>query len=378
MSAEIIYKELIKKRLASEKLKFLRAPGRVNIIGEHTDYNQGLCLAGAFQKAIYFGFAPSGETEIISLKYNESWFPKSQHKMPDWAIYFKGGWDLLRQKGYSWPEFKLAFDGDLPVGSGLSSSSAIRCGFIYLLNELGSLGLSIDKLTEYAVVAEKASGLEGGMMDQISIFNGKKEQVLLIQCSDWNFKYIPVPEGPVSWMVVDTKVNHQLVYTDYNNRSRACKELLNTAQKLFSGLTNLSELTWDQITLLKESVSRQHLNFLIYINEENQRVLEMIDYFELKQFESIGQCLMRGHEGLRKLYQVSCKELDFLVDYAKNSELAFGARMMGGGFGGATIHLIPENLKDTYSKGIANAFLNRFAYQPDVFEVSFEEGIQLI
>lgn len=378
MSTELIYKELIKNRLATGKSVFLRAPGRVNLIGEHTDYNQGLCLPGTFQKAIYFGYVPAGESEIISLKYNESWFPKSQHLIPHWAIYFKGVWDLLRQKGYSWPDFKLAFDGDLPVGAGLSSSSAISCGFITLLNELGALNLPVEKLTEFAVLAEKASGLEGGMMDQISIFNGKKNHVLLIQCSDWNFKYIPIPTGPVCWLVIDTRVKHQLIHTDYNLRSRSCKELLIIVKNMYPEINHLSDLTWEQIQTSEKKLNRQFLNYLIYINEENQRVLEMIDFLELKQFENIGRCLLKGHEGLRKLYKVSCTELDFLVDFAKNSQLAYGARMMGGGFGGATIHLIPENVKHTYSQGISHAYSNKFGYQPDVFELSFEDGIQFI
>lgn len=378
MSTELIYKEFIKKRLASSKPSFLRAPGRVNLIGEHTDYNQGLCLPAAFQKAIYFGYISSGESEIISLRYNQSWFPKSQASFPDWAIYFKGVWDLLRQKGYSWPDFKLAFDGDLPSGAGLSSSSAISCGFMTVLNELGTLNLTVEKMTELAVAAEKASGLEGGMMDQISIFNGKLNHALLIQCSDWNFKYIPIPEGPICWLVIDTLVKHQLIHTDYNNRSRACKAILQIAKKSHPEIESLSDLNWEQIKALEKILSKNHFKYLLYINEENQRVLEMIDAFELKQFDSMGRCLLKGHEGLRKLYKVSCPELDFLVDFAKNTPMAFGARMMGGGFGGASIHLIPEHLKLNYSHGIENSFSNRFGYKPEVFEVKFENGIQFI
>lgn len=378
MSTELIYKTLIKNRLVTGRPNFLKAPGRVNLIGEHTDYNQGLCLPGTFQKAIYFGYVPSGESEIISLKYNESWFPKSQHQIPGWAIYFKGVWDLLRQKGYSWPDFKLAFDGDLPVGAGLSSSSAISCGFITILNELGSLKLTIEKLTELAVTAEKASGLEGGMMDQISIFNGKKNHALLIQCSDWNFKYIPIPEGPVCWLIIDTRVKHQLIHTDYNSRSRSCKELLKIVKNSIPEINHLSDLTWEQIQSFEKKLSSQFFKYLIYINEENQRVLEMVDLLEFKQFENIGRCLFNGHEGLRKLYKVSCSELDFLVDCAKISQMAYGARMMGGGFGGATLHLIPENFKTSYTQGISNAYANKFGFQPDVFELNLEDGIKFI
>ncbi len=246
------------------------------------------------------------------------------------------------------------------------------------MNEWAKLGLSKEKLVRFAVSAEKASGVEGGIMDQICIIHAKKQHALLIQCSDWNFKQIFIPEGPVSWLVVDTKVKHQLIHTDYNKRSRACQQLLVLVQSEFPEVQSLSDLEWSQIRLLEPKCTQQQFNYLVYIHEENQRVLDVIEHLERQNFQAIGNSLFSGHEGLRKLYKVSCDELDFLVDYAAGSGVAYGARMMGGGFGGASLHLIPKHLKENYWNGIMAAYRNRFGFFPDVFEVQFEDGIHFL
>lgn len=353
-----------------------KSPGRINIIGEHTDYNQGLCMPAAIDKSIYFGIIPSHETEIISVNQGNNWFPTQQHNMPDWAIYFKGVMDFLKQQGYSWPYFKLAFGGDLPSGAGLSSSSAIACGYISILNQFAELNINKEKLTQYAVQAEKASGLDGGMMDQICIMNGKKDQALMIDCSNWKYIYLPVSFPDVSWIIVDTKVKHRLVDTEYNSRSNSCKELLQTAKQYFSEISSLSQLDEEKIHKLSTQITRSKLKMLNYIFEENMRVIGMEDAIKRLDFDSMGNLLLDGHEGLRNQYKVSCEELDFLVDYAKLNGSVYGARMMGGGFGGCTLHLVPLIEKENYENGISNAFKNRFGYLPGIIEVNIEDGVR--
>ncbi len=365
----------VQKTLATQNALIFQAPGRINIIGEHTDYNQGLCIPAAIDKSIYFGITPSHETEIISLDQNNNWFPKQDKRMPDWAIYFKGVMDLLKQKGYSWPYFKLVFGGDLPIGAGLSSSSAITCGFISILNEFAELNISKEKLTSLAVQAEKASGLDGGMMDQICIMNGKKDHALMIDCSNWKYIYLPISFPDVSWLVVDTKVKHKLVDTEYNSRSTSCREILQTAKQMFHEMNSLSQLDENMISKIKSQLSKGKSEMLQYIFDENMRVIRMEDAINHSDFNSMGNLLFEGHDGLRKQYQVSCEELDFLVDYAKHNGSAYGARMMGGGFGGSTLHLIPQSTKQNYQIGIANAYKNRFGFYPEVFEAVTCDGV---
>lgn len=363
--------------LAKKDFLTAKSPGRINIIGEHTDYNDGLCMPAAIDKHIYFGIVPAHETEIISLDQHNSWSPSQNTILPDWHVYFKGVMQLLKEQGYSWPYFKLAFGGDLPVGAGLSSSSAITCGFISLLNQFAGCNMELKKLTQYAVQAEKTSGLDGGMMDQICILNAKKDHALYLNCENWKYEYLGVLLPHTCWLVVDTKVKHRLTETDYNARSQRCKEINTILTKNFPGIKSISRLDAMQREIIRNKFNSDDNEMIDYILAENHRVYQMkaaIGYFDSHQ---MGRILYAGHEGLRKLYKVSCIELDFLVNYAQISGIAYGARMMGGGFGGATIHLVPQEEKENYATGIANAYSNRFGFSPGVFEAVFSEGVRI-
>ncbi len=354
-----------------------QSPGRINIIGEHTDYNQGLCMPAAINKYIYHGITASSQILIRSINQNNAWSPSQSTQIPDWAIYFKGVMDLLKSKGYSWPAFTLCFGGDLPMGAGLSSSSAITCGFIAILNEFAELQLSTKQLTQFAVQAEKASGLDGGMMDQICLFHSKKDHALLIDCAHWKFNYLPATFNDVSWLVINTNIKHKLIDTEYNQRSATCKNLLKIAREKISGIDSLSQLEDFQIAELSSSLTPTMRIYLNYISEENMRVMAMEDAIKQGDFQTMGAILFSGHDGLRKQYKVSCDQLDFLVQYAKQSSIAFGSRMMGGGFGGCTLHLLPATQLEYYKKGIFNAYKNRFGIDTEMFEANFSDGLKV-
>jgi galactokinase len=355
-----------------------KAPGRINIIGEHTDYNLGLCMPAAIEKYIYLGITASHETHCISLNQDNTWSLHQTKNIPDWAVYFKGVMDLLKLKGYSWPAFTLCFGGNLPIGAGLSSSSAITCGFISLLNEFAELNISKQQLTQWAVQAEKASGLDGGMMDQICIFHAKQHHTMLIDCASWKYNYIPGTFDEVSWLIVNTRIKHKLVDTDYNQRSHTCMLILKIAQDKFTEIKNLSELDDPQIAELSSYLTPTMQNYLHYISEENMRVMAMEDAMNRKDFNTMGKVLCSGHEGLRKLYKVSCDELDFLVNYAQQSGIAFGSRMMGGGFGGSTLHLLPKSKLQEYKSGIFNAYKNRYGLEAELIEGNLGNGLEKI
>ncbi|MBK9108757.1 MAG: galactokinase [Saprospiraceae bacterium] len=369
------FKLQFKKHFDQDPIMVYRAPGRINIIGEHTDYNEGLCLPAAIDKSIYFGLIPSNETLIYSFDQQNSWYPGQTSNLPNWAVYFQGILDLLKQRGFNWPYFKLGFGGDLPSGAGLSSSSAITCGFIALLDEFSSWNLNIRELTKFAVEGEKASGLHGGMMDQICIFNGRKDHALLIDCSNWNFTCIPAYLKAYSWLVVDTRVKHRLVETAYNNRSFSCIRINQNIASLFKDKKSISQLDGEQFIHLKTKLQPNDRSLAEYIVDENARVLKMVKAIEDQNILQAGMLLFEGHEGLRKKYKVSCTELDFLINYAKHSEIAAGARMMGGGFGGSTLHLLPETFVSDYQRRIQNAYKNRFGFRPLCFEANICNGL---
>ncbi|HEX5625423.1 MAG TPA: galactokinase family protein [Saprospiraceae bacterium] len=359
------------------RYQLFRAPGRINLIGEHTDYNHGYCLPAAIAPSIYLAIGPAAETEVISLDRHNNWYPGQIRSLPDWSRYFSGVLELLREKGYSWPYFKLVFGGgDLPSGAGLSSSSAICCGFISALNAFGRLGLSLQQLTAFSVRAEKASGLEGGMMDQIAILNGEAGQALFIDCSNWSYERIPVSIPGLSWLIADTRVKHDLVLTDYNNRAFTCRNILSKAKSLYPDLEQVSQIIGERLTKVVSVLDPNERMLLHYIEEENARVRNMVSAIRAQNPRVMGNLLFAGHEGLRRQYRVSCPELDFMVTFARNSGWSYGARMVGGGFGGCTIHLLDESKRDRYRRGLERAFKNRFGYDPAVFEAVIGDGVR--
>lgn len=355
----------------------VKSPGRINLIGEHTDYNQGLCLPAAIDRAVFIGLSKSETSQINALDVHNSWTESSLVK-PDWLVYFKGVIDLLKQRGIQIPPFSLDFTSTLPLGAGLSSSSAICCGFLYGLNELFNWNFSTAEMTQMSVRAEQASGLMGGMMDQISIFNGKKDHALLIHCDTWEFEYINAQLNDMVWLIVDTKVKHKLVDTDYNSRSSACAAITSKLQKYIPNLKAISGLKVDQISTYLPQLTPTEQEYLSYVLEENERVKSFALGLKDHNIRVLSSLLFSGHEGLRYKYRVSCPELDFLVDFAKSNPINHGARMMGGGFGGSTLHLLQSSDVQKYSNEIGKAYYDQFGFLPDIFEAVIDDGIHLV
>ena len=355
----------------------IKSPGRINIIGEHTDYNYGFCLPAAIELAVFMGLSPSDKFQINAWDRKESWNIVDTIR-PDWAVYFKAILNYALKENLPVKTFSLDFTASLPSGAGLSSSSSITCGFLYALNLMNSWNIPLEQLTSIAVIAEKESGVEGGMMDQISIFNGSKDHALLIDCLDWSFKKIPILLTNYQWTIVDTKVKHKLIDSDYNNRSRLCKKIANKCANYFGIEENL-RIVYEQYS--KEEfgfLEAQEKNLLSYVIEENDRVKAMTKSILSQDISSIGSLLFSGHEGLRNKYQVSCPELDFLIDFAAKSSAAIGARMMGGGFGGSSLHLIKENCTEEFTQEISQTYLSKFGFAPDVYKADISNGVELI
>ncbi|MCC6752857.1 MAG: hypothetical protein IT266_02615 [Saprospiraceae bacterium] len=359
-------------------LMVVRAPGRMNLLGEHTDYNGGWCLPAAIQRSIYIGLVPSAETSVWSVDEGNAWCPGQRRDRPSWAIYFEGAMEYLREKGLSWPAFRLAFGGDLPAGAGLSSSSAITCGLVALLDYYASWEFTPEQCAALAVEAERRAGVAGGMMDQLCIFHARKDMAMLLDCTKVSYNYLPAVIPGYGWFIADTRVRHHLPESDYNKRSFACREILDRALELFPGIPSLSALDAGQMQDLCAVLRPPHKEYALYVFQENARVLEMASACRDGNALKAGGLLFAGHEGLRRQYRVSCDEADFLVNYARHSEPALGARIMGAGFGGCTLHLLNRQHLDEYAAGITNAFKNRFGWEPRVFEAIPSDGIERI
>lgn len=327
----------------------VRSPGRVNLIGEHTDYNKGFVLPAAIDKAIYFAVAPRRDMrfKLYSLDMNE-WYEGNlralKHAETRWPNYLIGIVDQLIRAGYEFEGFDCMFGGDVPIGAGLSSSAAIEGGLIFALNQL--FGLNIDKLT-MVQLAQKAEnefvGVQCGIMDQFINIFGEDKNALKIDCRSLEHEYIPFESTHLSIVLCETQTRRALASSEYNIRFRQCYEGVSTLSAVNPSITSLRDVTPNFLeehkTLLSPIVYRRCL----YVVKENQRVIDACDDLRRKDIAAFGRKMYLSHEGLSKDYEVSSAELDFLVDIAAGARGVFGARMMGAGFGGCTINLVEEN-----------------------------------
>ncbi len=360
------------------KWLYVRSPGRINLIGEHTDYNRGLCFPAAIDKAVYFLAEEDTKFSIHALDRNQIFIQNQRSVIPDWLVYFDGVLKELNLVNDKLPKIKVSFGADLPSGAGLSSSSAISCGFAFVLNEFLDLKINKTDLMHIAIRGERHSGLEGGMMDQISIFNGRKDQGLLIDCQDWTFQYKDVRFKDYQWLVVDTKVHHTLVDSEYNSRSRACRSIVSKISLHYPTWSSIRDIEKACLQACYSLLDDSEKRLLQYVVEENQRVLEFDAALSGQDPEAAGQLLLAGHAGLKDLYCVSCAELNYLVSFAKTDPRAAGARMMGGGFGGSTLHLVRRDDIRSYRKDISDFYKKATGMEPRIFEFIVSNGLETL
>jgi len=353
------------------------APGRANIIGEHTDYNDGFVLPFAIGQGVWF-YGKSNENCLFNIMaadtHEESMMEMDGSvNVTGWEKYFSQVLQVL--SSYQIRGADIVFGGNLPIGAGVSSSSAITCGFVALINELNGLQLSQDDLVIKAVEAERGYGVRGGIMDQYTIFNGRKDKAILIDCRKSTHEYVDFESGEYQFYLINTNVKHNLIHTDYNNRREECEKavvLLNQHYRQMSALRDLTLSDLPEISHLLDDGLFAKVNFVV---QENNRVLLARKAMLSKDYNTLGQLLYASHEGLSKMYNVSCDELDWLVNYTFNIENCLGARMMGGGFGGCTINLIKGNLDEDVISDITLKYKHVFGISPDIIPVQLEDGI---
>jgi galactokinase len=379
MMKDKIIKDSFEAKFGS-KFRFFAAPGRINVIGEHTDYNDGFVLPAAIDKRIYLAIntIPGIMVTIYSVDFDETVsfdLTDEQPELPHWAKYPFGVIKELQKKGFQPGAFQATFGGDIPDGAGLSSSAALESAFATALNGLYELGLDKMSLAKIGQLAEhNYAGVRCGIMDQFASMHGKAGQVMQLDCRSLEFKYFPLELGEYELILADTKVKHSLAASEYNRRRYDCEEGVMILRTQMFGVKSLRDVRSKDMFGFEGILGEQIYLCCLYVTEENERVIETCHALENGDLKQVGALMYQSHHGLRTKYMVSCDELDVLVDTAKKIEGVLGARMMGGGFGGCTINLVAKTAAERFKKESSDAFFKAFGTRPEFYEVNIGEG----
>src|ERR1700722_1774514 len=370
------------KRYQKQAVVFA-APGRVNLIGEHTDYNQGFVLPGAVDKRIYVAIARNDDNilNVYANQYKQQLSFSLQNIQPvkGWATYLLGMIFNLRQKGFSISGIDVMIDGDVPLGVGMSSSAAVCSAFGFALNEIFELGLS---RMELALLGQKTehnfAGVQCGIMDEFASLHGKAGHLMKLDCRSLEYEYIPFDFPDYKIVLVNTMVTHSLASTEYNVRRKQCEEGVAIFKKFYPEINSLRDVSIAQLDLHKKDLSEIIFKRCAFIIHENMRVLSACAFLKKGDIFSFGEIMFTAHEGLSKWYEVSCKESDFLVDKAKRFDGVAGARQMGGGFGGCTITIVKNDVVNDFTEFIKHAYNKQFNKIPEVYITQIEDGAKKI
>ncbi len=372
------------KELFNEEPFLFRSPGRVNLIGEHTDYNMGFVLPAAIDKAIYFAInlRKDNNCRITALDLNDSIQFSLSHlnkSEKHWPNYLIGVVEQFIKSGYALKGFDCVFGGDIPIGAGLSSSAALEAGLAYALNYIFNFGVDKLSLVKMAQKAENEFvGVQCGIMDQyINIF-GKSDNVLRIDCRSLEYEYFPFNYKNISIVLFDTCVSHSLASTEYNKRRKECSNGVAVIKKDHPNINSLRDVTIDHLNEYKSKLEPTIYKRCKYVVEENERMINACEALTKHDLRAFGSLMYQTHDGLSNDYEVSCKELDYLVELTKDNSQIYGSRMMGGGFGGCTINLIENDAIESISKNLIEDYKNKFNLQAKMYLTKINSGTNII
>lgn len=362
------------RELYGEGASLFASPGRINLIGEHTDYNGGFVFPGAVDKGIVAAIRPNGTERVRawSLDMNEaSEFGLREEDKPEqsWARYIFGVCREVQKRGGHIGGFDTVFAGDVPLGAGMSSSAALESTYAFALNELWRCGIDRFELAKIGQATEhNYCGVNCGIMDQFASVFGKKGNLIRLDCRSLEYAYFPFDPKGYRLVLVDSRVKHELVGSPYNDRRASCERV---AREL--GQEFLRGATMEQLDAVKERISEEDYKRARYVIGEERRVLDVCDALERGDYETVGRRMYETHWGMSKDYEVSCEELDFLVEVAEACGVS-GSRIMGGGFGGCTINLVKEELYDSFIATAREKFAARYGHEPKVYDVVISDG----
>ncbi len=373
-------RQAFQKHFGTEPETIILSPGRINIIGEHIDYNDGYVLPAAIDKFICFAFEKSKTTvsRIIALDLNEEFtanFSEEQHLNDTvWTNYIRGVVNQLQLNGFEFGGMNCVFSSNIPSGSGLSSSAALECGFIKGITVLYELDV---KPVHIALMGQKAEhwvGINCGVMDQFASVLGLENKVIKIDCKTLEYEYHHADFGNYSLVLLDSNVKHSLVSSAYNKRREDCELGIATVKKNFPEVQSFRECTAAHLLAIKDQIDDEVFVRCHYVIKEISRVIQACTALDNGNIEALGQLLFETHDGLSKEFEVSCEELDFLVDFAKKETAIVGSRLMGGGFGGCTINLVKKGQEEEIKKKIKELYYKQFQIELKNYDVKISNG----
>ena len=374
-----LLRDEFRKRYNSEP-RIFRSPGRINLIGEHTDYNDGLVLPAAVDKELVVLAAKNGEKlfRVYSIdedQYVEFTLGNYREVKEPWAQYIIGIIDQIIKKGTTIEGIDCAFGGNVPIGAGMSSSAALECATLFGLNELFELGIS---KMDIALMAQKAEneyvGVNCGIMDQYASVFSEPDYFLKIDCRDLSFERYKLHLEDFQLVLIDTMVKHSLASSEYNVRRQECEEGVKILQQENSSINSLRDATIDEVIKAKPKLTEKVYERCKYVVEEIARVEEACKAITDGDVMRLGQLMFETHNGLQTEYEVSCEELDYLVELAHEDDGVIGARMMGGGFGGCTINLIRTDHADEIIEKIGKSYHSKYGKYPNTYKVKTALG----
>ncbi|MDY6293347.1 MAG: galactokinase [Bacteroidales bacterium] len=369
---------LFKERFGSEPVLYASS-GRINLIGEHTDYNGGFVFPGAIDKCIMAGIKENGSDKVRVYSadldnYCEFGLNEEDKPQEQWACYVFGVCRETIKRGGIVKGFDAVFAGNVPLGAGLSSSAALESCFAFAMNDMFNDN-KIDKF-ELAKIGQSTEhnycGVNCGIMDQFASVFGKKDHLMRLDCRSLEYKYYPFDAKGYKLVLLDSRVKHELVDSPYNKRRESCERVAATL-----GVETLRDASMQMLEASRDKISDEDYKRAVYVIGEKQRVLDVCDALERGDFETVGDRMYKTHEGLSKDYEVSCVELDYLNDIARECGVT-GSRIMGGGFGGCTINLVKDELHDEFISTAKRKFNEKYGHEPMVYDVIISDGARRV
>ncbi|WP_226064524.1 galactokinase [Kaistella polysaccharea] len=368
------------KKHFREKPLMIFSPGRINLIGEHVDYSEGFVLPAAINKGIAVAMVKSSSknSKVYALNKDEllDFNLDGIKKLPNggWRNYILGVVAEIQKKGLTVGNFNAVFGGNIPEGAGMSSSAALENAFVFGLNKLFNLGLSKSEMILISQQAEHHfTGVKCGIMDQYASMFGVKDSVLLLDCRTLESTTYKIDFKNYKLLLINTNVKHNLAESAYNDRRAVCENVAAVLK-----IKTLRDASKEMLDGIKDELSEEDYQKALYVIEENERVKKFSQAIVENNLNTLGDLLYKSHEGLRKQYQVSCSELDFLVDKAKENNDVLGARMMGGGFGGCTLNLVKKDGAEDFIKEINKSYLQEYDRACSVYNVKLASGTRIL
>ena len=379
-------KKLIKEVKKSFKKHFnvkpimVFSPGRINLIGEHTDYNDGFVFPAAIDKGIALAINKNDQnsSNVYALNKEEMYSFGLENIAPlkdgGWRNYILGVVSEIQKLNIQLDNFNCVFAGDIPGGAGMSSSAALENSVVFGLNELFDLKLTKEQMILISQKAEhNYAGVKCGIMDQYASMFGEKKSALLLDCRSIESTSFKIDFKKYKLLLINSNVKHDLSESAYNDRRAVCEKV----SKLLN-VTALRDAKLEDLNAIKSKISNADYEKTSYVIEENSRVEKFSEAIQKNDIETLGDLIYQSHDGLSSKYKVSCKELDFLVDETRNNSKILGARMMGGGFGGCTINLIKKSEIEDFKNEISKNFKKEFGKECSIYQVKLSEGTRII